>query len=246
MADVWRQVGESLPRAVAFVAILVVGRLVAKSARKVLGRLSTEAAGLVAKLTAYAVLLVALQLAFGLWGPNPISTLLGAVVGWLPRLFVALLFVLAAAAIARGANDLVATALGGRSRGPLWASGTSVLILGLGVIAALNRIGVATGVTTPVLIGVLATIGGVIVVGVGGGLIRPVPGWSAATLLPAPRSRRRHVPALVAQARASESGGREEAAAARRAARRAAVVQRVEIEAARPISSLPRAVRHPE
>ena len=231
---------EFLPRAVAFVATLVVGLLVAKSARKVLGRLPYDAAGPVAKLTSCAVLVVALHLAFGLWGPNPISTLLAAVVGWLPRLFVALILVLVAAAIARGAEGLVATALGGRSRGPLWASITSVLILGLGVVAALNEIGVATEISTPVLIAVLATIGGVIVVGVGGGLIRPMPGWPAPALSPAPRSRprsrRRGVPAIGPQ---------------ERTARRAAVVQRVEIEAAaRPdtvlIPARRAAPRHPE
>jgi hypothetical protein len=211
---------EFLPRAVAFVAILVVGRLVAKSVRKLLGRLPYDAASLVAKLVSCSVLLVALHLAVGLWAPNPISALLAAVVGWLPRLFVALVLVLGAAAIARGAKDLVDTALGGRSRGPMTASVTSVLILGLGVVAALNEVGLATAVSTPVLIGVLAAIGGVIVVGVGGGLIRPMPGRVAPTLLPAPRPRRREVRAIVAQPSA--------ATVARRAARRAAVVQRIE------------------
>ncbi len=50
----------------------------------------------------------------------------------------------------------------------------SVFILGLGVIAALNQVGIATTVTTPVLVAVLATVGGIIVVGVGGGLIKPM------------------------------------------------------------------------
>jgi hypothetical protein len=49
-----------------------------------------------------------------------------------------------------------------------------VLIIGFGVIAALDQVGVAGSVTTPVLIAVLATIGGVIVVGVGGGLVQPM------------------------------------------------------------------------
>jgi hypothetical protein len=49
-----------------------------------------------------------------------------------------------------------------------------VFVLALGVIAALNQIGVATTVTAPVLIAVLATVGGVIVVGVGGGMVRPM------------------------------------------------------------------------
>jgi hypothetical protein len=49
-----------------------------------------------------------------------------------------------------------------------------VFIWGLGIVAALNQMGIATTVTTPVLITVLATIGGVVVVGMGGGLIMPM------------------------------------------------------------------------
>ena len=45
---------------------------------------------------------------------------------------------------------------------------------GDGIIAALNQLGIANSVTLPVLITVLATIGGILVVGVGGGLIRPM------------------------------------------------------------------------
>lgn len=41
-------------------------------------------------------------------------------------------------------------------------------------MAALNQIGIATAVTTPILVALLGTIGGVIVVGVGGGLVRPM------------------------------------------------------------------------
>ena len=50
----------------------------------------------------------------------------------------------------------------------------SVFILGLGIIAALNQIGIALTVTLPVLIAILGTIGGILVVGVGGGLIQPM------------------------------------------------------------------------
>jgi hypothetical protein len=49
-----------------------------------------------------------------------------------------------------------------------------VFIIALGVIAALSQIGVAVAVTLPVLIAVLATVGGILVVGVGGGLVRPM------------------------------------------------------------------------
>ncbi|RWR20563.1 hypothetical protein D8Y23_05545 [Microbacterium enclense] len=50
----------------------------------------------------------------------------------------------------------------------------AIFILFLGVTAALNQIEVATFVTTPILIAVLAIIAGVIIVGAGGGLIKPM------------------------------------------------------------------------
>jgi hypothetical protein len=71
-------------------------------------------------------------------------------------------------------KDMVAAALGGLSYGNVVATIASVFIWALGIIAALNQIGIATTVTTPVLIAVLATVGGVLVVGMGGGLIKPM------------------------------------------------------------------------
>ena len=54
-------------------------------------------------------------------------------------------------------RELIVGTLGGLSYGKLLANLASVFILGLGVIAALNQVGIATTVTTPVLIAVLAT-----------------------------------------------------------------------------------------
>nr|WP_089154103.1 hypothetical protein [Micromonospora sp. NBS 11-29] len=196
VGDAFRSVMLFLPKAVAFVAILVAGWLIAKAVRKLvdkvlervhfdkaverggiktaLARSKYDASDIVAKLAYYAVLLVTLQLAFGIWGPNPISDLIAGVVAWLPRAFVAIVIVVVAAAIARAVKDIISSALGGLSYGRVLANLASVFILGLGVIAALNQIGVATAVTTPVLIAVLATVGGILVVGVGGGLVRPM------------------------------------------------------------------------
>ncbi|WNM38561.1 hypothetical protein RMN56_26015 [Micromonospora halotolerans] len=196
VGDAFRSVMLFLPKAVAFIAILIVGWLVAKAVLKIvdkvlervhfdraverggiktaLARSKYDASDIVAKLAYYAVLLVTLQLAFGIWGPNPISDLIAGVVAWLPRAFVAIVIVVVAAAIARAVKDIISSALGGLSYGRVLANIASVFILGLGVIAALNQIGVATTVTTPVLIAVLATVGGILVVGVGGGLVRPM------------------------------------------------------------------------
>jgi hypothetical protein len=196
VGDALRSVMLFLPKAVAFLAILVAGWLIAKAAlkivekvlervgfdraverggiRRALSRSRYDASDIVAKLVYYALLLFTLQLAFGIWGPNPISDLLGAVIAWLPRAFVAIVIIVVSAAIASAVKDIISGALGGLSYGRVLATTASVFILGLGVIAALNQIGVATAVTTPVLIAVLATIGGILVVGVGGGLIRPM------------------------------------------------------------------------
>ncbi|MBM0227793.1 MULTISPECIES: hypothetical protein [Micromonospora] len=196
VGDAFRSVMLFLPKAVAFIAILVVGWLVAKAVLKLvdkilervhfdkaverggiktaLARSKYDASDIVAKLAYYGVLLVTLQLAFGIWGPNPISDLIAGVIAWLPRAFVAIVIVVVAAAIAKAVKDIISSALGGLSYGRILANIASVFILGLGVIAALNQIGVATAVTTPVLIAVLATVGGILVVGVGGGLVRPM------------------------------------------------------------------------
>ncbi|MFG1656457.1 hypothetical protein ACGFIY_08010 [Micromonospora chersina] len=196
VGDAFRSVMLFLPKAVAFVAILIVGWLIAKAVLKIvdkvlervhfdraverggiktaLARSKYDASDIVAKLAYYAVLLVTLQLAFGIWGPNPISDLIAGVVAWLPRAFVAIVIVVVAAAIAKAVKDIISSALGGLSYGRVLATIASVFILGLGIIAALNQIGVATTVTTPVLIAVLATVGGILVVGVGGGLVRPM------------------------------------------------------------------------
>jgi hypothetical protein len=181
-------------KVVIFLAIMLVGWLVARWVRKVLaaflhrigfdraverGGLSRmmgnyTASDLTARLVMFAFLLFVLQLAFGIFGPNPVSTLIAAIVAWLPKLFVAVVIVVVAAAIAGWVHDLIAGFLGGLSYGKALATTAQVLVLLLGIIAAVNQIGVATTVTVPVLVAVLATIAGILIVGLGGGLIKPM------------------------------------------------------------------------
>ncbi|MGA4731585.1 membrane protein [Micromonospora taraxaci] len=249
VGDALRSVMLFLPKAVAFLAILVAGWLIAKAAlkivekvlervgfdraverggvRRALSRSRYDASDIVAKLVYYALLLFTLQLAFGIWGPNPISDLLGAVIAWLPRAFVAIVIVVVSAAIASAVKDIISGALGGLSYGRVLATTASVFILGLGVIAALNQIGVATAVTTPVLIAVLATIGGILVVGVGGGLIRPMQsrweGWL---------TRAEQESQLIAEHARAYRAGRRDAEA--ELARAAAAPATPDVEPARP------------
>lgn len=196
ISSAWTAVANFVPKLVAFLVILLIGWVIAKVLGKVVGKVLNKvgfdrvvergglkqmldrgnynASELIAKVVYYAVLLIALEVAFGVFGPNPISDVLTAIVGWLPKLIVAMLIIVIVGAIAKAVKDLVGGALSGLSYGRMLGTIASVFIWGLGIIAALNQIGVATAVTTPVLIAVLATIGGVIVVGLGGGLIRPM------------------------------------------------------------------------
>ncbi|MFI6923196.1 hypothetical protein ACIBIZ_24845 [Nonomuraea spiralis] len=196
LTDAWRQVATFVPRFVAFVVILIIGWMVAKALQKLvdkilervgfdravqrsgvqrwLERSRYDASSLLAKLVYYAILLITLQIAFSVFGPNPISALLTGVVAWLPRAVVAIVIIVIAGAIARAVRDLIDGALGGLSYGRWLSIAAAVFIWALGIIAALNQIGVATTVTTPVLITVLATIGAILAIGLGGGLVRPM------------------------------------------------------------------------
>ena len=201
--NIGRAVGDGLalvarfvPQLLLFLVILLIGWLIAKGLRKaanailervgfdraverggvgrMLARSKYDASDLIATVVYYAILLITLQIAFSAFGPNPISDLLTQFVAFLPRIIVAIVIIVIAAAIAAAVKDLVGSALGGLSYGRILATTASVFIIGLGVIAALSQIGVAIAVTLPVLITVLATVGGILVVGVGGGLIAPM------------------------------------------------------------------------
>ncbi|MBL1075974.1 hypothetical protein JK358_16370 [Nocardia sp. 2] len=196
LSAAWSNIATFVPKFVGFLAILLIGWMVAKIVARVVTQLLNrvgfdrlverggikemlargryDATGIIAKLAYYAVLLLTLQLGFGVFGPNPISTMLNGIVAWLPRLAVAIVIVCIAGAIARVVMDMIANMLSGLSYGRMMGRIAAVFIWGVGIIAALNQIGVGTSVTMPILITVLAVIGGVLVVGVGGGLIRPM------------------------------------------------------------------------
>ncbi|MFC4855703.1 mechanosensitive ion channel family protein [Actinophytocola glycyrrhizae] len=196
ISNAWSAIATFVPKLLGFLLILFIGWLIAKALSKVVDKVlervgfdrvvergginrmmsksKYDASDIIAKLVYYAVLLIALQMAFGVFGSNPVSTMLTGIVAFLPRAVVAIVIIVVAGAVARAVKDVITNALGGLSYGSLLGTLASVFIWGLGIIAALNQIGVATAVTTPVLITVLATIGGIAIIGVGGGLVRPM------------------------------------------------------------------------
>lgn len=196
VADGIGLIASFIPKLVLFLVIMLIGWLIAKALRKAvtfglekvgferavekggLGRIfagsSYTASSLIASLVYYAILLITLQVAFGAFGDNPVSALLAGIVAFLPRIAVAVIIVVVAAAIANAVKELVGGFTASLPYGRAIATTAQVFIVALGVIAALSQIGVAVEVTLPVLVAVLATIGGILVVGVGGGLIAPM------------------------------------------------------------------------
>lgn len=196
LSDAWSRVAQFVPKFVAFLVILAIGWFVAKmialaldrglrkfgferlteraGAHRFLENSKYDATGVVSKVVYYALLLVTLQLAFGVFGPNPISEMIYAIVAWLPRAIVALVLLVVAMAIANAVRNIVQGVLSGVSYGNVVATVVWALIVALGVIAALGQAGIATHVTQPVLYAVLATAAGILIVGVGGGAIVPM------------------------------------------------------------------------
>jgi Conserved TM helix len=187
----WANVATFVPKLVAFLVILIIGYIVAKAIAKFLSKVLTkvgfdrlvergsvktaldrsqyDASDLLAKLVYYAIMLFVLSTAFGVFGTNPVSTYLHAVIAYLPLVFIAIIIVIIAAAIAAGAKALIQNSLGGLSYAKVLANTASAFILAIGVIAALDQLHIAPNVVNAVLYAALAAVVGVIIVAVGGG-----------------------------------------------------------------------------
>lgn len=196
LEEAGRTILNFLPTFVGFLVILIVGYFVAKAIAKVLNKVLEragfdraverggvkkalershyDASGVLSKLVFYAIFLFVLQLAFGVFGPNPISELLTGVIAFLPKIFVAILILVIAAAIAAGAREIVSATLGGLSYGNVLANVASAAILFVGVIAALNQVEIAPEIVNGIFYAVLAVIAGSAIVAIGGGGIQPM------------------------------------------------------------------------
>jgi hypothetical protein len=194
--DAWSKVAQFVPKLVGFLVVLAIGWFVSKMIARVLDRvlrkvgsekLSERAGtarmlqdskydmtGIVCKIVYYALMLITLQLALGVFGANPVSTMINGIVAWLPRGIVAVVLVVVAMAIANAVRGIVGSALSSMSYGKMLATIVWACIMALGVIAALGQAGIATSVTQPVLYAALATAAGIMIVGVGGGMIAPM------------------------------------------------------------------------
>lgn len=194
LGDAWSSVAAFVPKLIGFLLILVIGYFVAKAIQKVAGRVlervgfddwverggvkkalaksKLDASGILAKIAFWALMLFVLQLAFGVFGPNPISALLTGVIAYLPRLFAAILILVVAFAIAAGVKEIVEASIGGLGYGRSLAIFAGGAIAVVGVFAALDQLQIAPTVVNTLFIGLVVLIVGSGVVAIGGGGIK--------------------------------------------------------------------------
>ena len=140
--------------------------------KSALDRSQYDASDILAKLVFYAIMLFVLSTAFGVFGTNPVSDYLHAVIAYLPLVFVAIIIVVIASAIAAGAKKLIEGSLGGLSYGKTLANLAAGFILAIGIIAALDQLHIAANVVNAILYAALAAVVGIAIVAVGGGGIK--------------------------------------------------------------------------
>lgn len=193
-----------IPKLIGFLIILLVGYFIAKLVAKILDKVlervhfdeavekgpvkqalsksQYDASDIVSKLVFYAIFIPFLSAAVGTLGIAALTQPLNSFITLIPKVIVAVILVVLGGVVAGAVKKLIENSLGGLSYGKPLASGVGILVLLGFVKAALDEVGVATAVTGPVLITVLATVGGILVVGVGGALIKPMQGRLEQTL----------------------------------------------------------------
>jgi hypothetical protein len=192
--DAWARVATFVPKLLGFFAILIIGYFLAKalaraadailervgfdgwvergSLRAAMERSKFDPSDIVAVIVFWAIFLIALQLAFGIFGDNPVSDLITGIIAYLPNLLVAVIILVIAAAVAKVVTDILSATLGSVQGGTWIARGAGMAILIVGIFAALNQLQIAPEIVNGLFYAILVAIVGSTIVAVGGGGIR--------------------------------------------------------------------------
>lgn len=191
LEEAWRDIATVVPKLLAFFLILLIGWFVAKALSSLTDRLlervgfdgwvergslrapwernRTDPSDVAGILVFWVVFLIALQLAFGIWGPNPISDLLEGIIAYLPKILVAVVILVIAGAIARAVTDVLLPVLGGVSGGQWIARAAGIAVLVIGVFAALSTLEIAPMIVNGLFYAILVALVGAFVIAFGGG-----------------------------------------------------------------------------
>jgi hypothetical protein len=194
LGDAFASIATFVPKLIGFLLILVIGYFIAKAVAKILDKVlekvgfdkvverggvgraleksQYDASSILSKIVFYTLFLFVLQLAFSVFGPNPISELITGVIAYLPNVFVAIVIVVIGAAVAAAFKEVIEASLGGLSYGKVLAMAVSVMILSIAVFAALDQLNIAENIVTGLFYAALAIIVGSSVVAIGGGGIK--------------------------------------------------------------------------
>jgi hypothetical protein len=192
LEDAWADVVTFAPKLLGFFLILLIGYFIAKALSKLANallervgfdgfvergtlrqafeRAKTDPSDVIGVIVFWLVFLVSLQLAFGIWGPNPISDLLEGLIAYLPNVIVAVVILVLAAVLARVLTDVLEPVLGAVRGGTVIARAAGLAILVVGIFAALDQLQVAPNVVNGLFYAVLIMVvgSGVVAFGVGG------------------------------------------------------------------------------
>jgi len=196
VTDGFRTVATFVPKLIGFLVILIVGYFIAKLVAKVvdkvlervhfdeavekgfvkqaLSRSQYDASDIISKLVFYAIFIPVLSAAVGTLGIQALQQPLEQFIALIPKIIVAVIILVVGGVVAGAVKKLIESSLGGLSYGKILADAVGILVI-LGFIkAALDQVGIATTVTGPLLYAILGTVAGILIVGVGGGLIKPM------------------------------------------------------------------------
>ena len=186
-------VTDFVPKLLLFLVILLVGLFVAKWIRRIIHKLLTkirfdqyidkagiggplERAGFadsgrfLAQIIYYLIVLMVLQMAFNVFGDNPITDALEGLVAWLPKLVVGIVLVIIGGLVANVVGDLVRGATAGQSYG---AFVTRIATVGVWLffgLAALDQIEIGADLVDTLTTTIFASLGAILIIkyGVGG------------------------------------------------------------------------------
>jgi hypothetical protein len=191
LGDAWASIATFLPKLVGFLLILFIGYFIAKAIARIidgvlervefdrlverggigraLERSRYDASDILGKISFYVLFLFVLQLAFGVFGANPISDLIASLIAYLPNVFVAIVIVVVGSAVAAAVKEIVQASLGGLAYGRTLSIGASTAILVVAAFAALDQLNVAQNIVNGIFYAILAIVVGSSVVAIGGG-----------------------------------------------------------------------------
>ncbi len=182
-----------VPKAIAFLAILLIGRWVAKLIQKgvtallakirfddVMDRAGIggplENAGFadsgrfIALLVYYGLMLLVLQLALSVFGPNAINDALDSILAFLPKAVVAIAIIIITGIVANAVSRMLEPAFSNMEAGDILRKVVTGAIWVIGVFAALDQVDIAPAITTTLFTALVGSVSLILVIkfGVGG------------------------------------------------------------------------------